>query len=282
MEQSKKNTYIIAAIVFIFLIVGIYFLFFFHKTPKRIAKEESTASEVKQITDLELSKRPYVTLTPTADGAEIIISIENMAAFDRLEYELTYEADNPTTPGTKVLRGSTGADINAKEPKYKTSILLGTASRGVRSPDTGITDGKLTLHMFKGDTEYLSETPWDLFQIGQTASTVTDKSANFSLEVPTLGKYYWLILADTVGIPQGGTFDLKNVALPAYGLFSVAPTFQSPSTLTLKTDAQSPSLFAYSTQESTWTKLDSKYLESSKTLTADIENFATFVVVSAK
>ena len=126
MDRSKKSTYIIAAVTFVVLILGIYFLFIFKKTPGQIKPKDFTSGELKQLSDIDIAKRPYVTLTPTADGAEIIISIENMAYFDSIEYELTYQADNPTATGTKIQRGATGTDVNTKDQKYKKSILLET------------------------------------------------------------------------------------------------------------------------------------------------------------
>ena len=103
MEPSKKSTYIIAAVAFIILATAIYFLFIFQKGEAKI-KPEEFAGEVKDVSELEVAKRPYVTLTPTGDGAEIIISVENMSFFDKIEYELTYQADNPQVPGEKIER----------------------------------------------------------------------------------------------------------------------------------------------------------------------------------
>src|SRR3989338_10789750 len=110
MEQSKKSTYIIAAIAFIILAAAIYFLFIFQKGEKKI-KPEEFAGEVKDVAEPELARRPYVTLTPTGDGAEIIISVENMSFFDKIEYELTYLTDNPQVTCEKIERGATGTDV---------------------------------------------------------------------------------------------------------------------------------------------------------------------------
>lgn len=281
MESSKKNTYIIAAVVLVAIIAAIYFLFIAKRGAQQIQSQNNQGSEVKQITDIEQAKRPYITLTPTSDGAEIIISVKNMSAFDRIEYELTYQADNPTSLGTKIERGATGTDINTKDPEYKKSILLGTASKGTRSPDTGITDGVLSMHMFIGGTEYDSDTNWDLIQAGAIATTISDRSNNINLKLPSLGKNYWIILADTLGIPAGGSFDVKKVVLPVYGAFSIAD-FTNPATLTLKTNSTSPSLYAYNPKDSSWQKVNSQYSGSDKTLTASIGSFAAFVVVSSK
>lgn len=279
--KSKRSTHITAGVAVVLIIVAVYFLFFFRKSTK-VSKPQDTASDIKDLSSIETAKRPFVTLTPTTDGAEVIISIENMSTFDKIEYELTYQADNPTIVGEKIQRGATGTDVNTKDAKYKKSVLLGTASRGVRSPDRGVTDGKLTMHYFKGDSEFQSETFWDLEQIGLTASTLKSKDANFQLDLPALGKNYWAILSDTIGVPQGGSFDVKNVTLPVIGAFAVAPDFTKPADVTVKINqsVKSADLYFFGHADSAWQKLQSSL--SGSTLTAKVSSFGTFVTVSSK
>jgi len=282
MDPVNRNKYIFAAAALVLILVAIYFLFIFQKGPKDLEGDE-TQGEVKELAQLELAKRPFVTLTPTSDGAEIIISVENMSEFDRIEYELTYLADNPQIPGVKIQRGSTGTDVNTKDQKYKKSLLLGTASRGVRSPDTGVADGKLTMHMFKGDIEYSSETDWSLIEVGARPQTIQDVAGNFKLDLPAFTKTYWVIIADTIGIPSGPKFQLENVALPTYGVFSIAPEFTKNAKLTVTSqETLNLKLYSFSTLDSKWQELDSTYNESTKSLAATTSSFATFVVVSAK
>lgn len=285
MDTKSKSTYITAGIFLVLVLLAIYFLFIFKKGPARIKPLESESFDVKPITDIDVSKRPYVTLTPTANGAEIIISVENMKEFERIEYELTYQADNPTAPGSKIERGAVGSDLNTQDAKYKKSVLLGTASRGVSSPDVGITEGKLTMHMYKGELEYLSESTWNLEQIGQKAATLKSVDGNFQIDIPGLGKNYWVILAETVGVPEAsGNFDVKNANLPVYGVFSVAGEFTKAGQVQVKSTSNSGSskLFALSHQDGTWEDLDAKYDSSAKTATASVSKFATFVLVSSK
>lgn len=281
MPSSKRNLYIIAATSLVLILAAVYFLFVFQKSPKTV-KETINASQIKQITELEITKRPFVTLTPTSPGSEIIISIENMSEFDNIEYELTYLSDNPQLPGEKLQRGSTGTDVNTKEPKYKKSMLLGTASKGVSSPDKNISDGKLTMHMYKGDVEYQSETEWDMFQVGAKAAEIKDPVGRFSLSIPVLGKDYFIIIADTLGVPKSADVDPNKVLLPVYGVFSVAPNFSKKAQLAINLD-DTPStvdLFAYDHNEDKITKLNNKLNGSA--LSAQIDSLATFVVVSSK
>ncbi|MCR4324940.1 MAG: hypothetical protein NUV69_04620 [Candidatus Curtissbacteria bacterium] len=278
--NASRRTYIIAGVSIFLIMVAVYFLFIFNKGAKKL-KADDSEGEVKEITELKADQKPFVTLTPTSDGAEIIISIENMSYFDNMEYELTYLADNPTIRGEKLTRGATDVNINTKDAKYKKSLLLGTASRGTRSPDTGVADGKLTLHLFKDETEYRSETTWDLYQVGATAGTTKDRTGNFTIEIPKLVKAYWLIVADTVGVPpnpQG--FEASDVRTPVYGTFSVAPEFAKPVNVTIKAEGESPKLYIYDHQNTTWSDANSEY--SSGALSATTGKFATFVVVSPK
>lgn len=279
MDPAKRNIYAVAAASFLIIIVAIYFLFINKKGLNELETEES-GGEVRELTDLKVAERPFVTLTPTSDGAEIIMTLENMAKFDRIEYGLSYLADNPGTPGDKIDRGALGSGINTKEPKYKHSHLLGTASRGVRSPDTGIVEGKLTLHLFVGEVEYRSESEWDLVQISSQPSTIEARSGSISLQVPKAAKDYWVIIADTVGAPpnpQG--FTAGDVILPVFGTFSIAPEFKTKVQLSItpKESAGVKQLYSYDHNDSTWQKLESE--ASGHSLTASVSNFATYVVV---
>lgn len=282
MDRISRNTYIIAALAFIVIVLGVYFLFIFKKGEGKL-RSEGVGEEVRSASEIAPDKRPYVTLTPTSDGAEIIISIENMGEFEKIEYEMTYLADNPTVTGEKIQRGSTGSDVNTKEPKYKKNILLGTASRGVRSPDRGVEEGELVLHMYRGEIEYLSETPWDLVEAGSKAGKISDRGGKLSLTLPNLKNDSWFIIADTVGVPvENRSFDVSSVALPVWGVFSVAGDFKNKAELSIKfeQDVGEPTLYSYIHEDSSWLETDSKYSADNKLLTAEVDSVATFVVVS--
>lgn len=284
LSPENKKKYTMAAICFAAVVAAIFFLFIFQRTPSG-PKKSQIDGELKDFSEITTKDRPYVTLTPTADGAEIIVSIENMSYFDSIEYEITYNADNPQIAGEKIQRGATGTDVNTKDQKYKKDILLGTASKGTKSPDRGITEGKLTMHLAKGDSAYQSESQWDLFEIGQQATILKDQTGNLTLDVPaTLGKTYWVILADTIGVPPSFDKDLETVITPVYGAFSIAPKFQKPIELSLKLtkDAENPSLNLYSAQEGKWETKEPKFDKSTKTVSYNLDNFATFVVTSSK
>jgi hypothetical protein len=282
MDNSKKSIYIIAAISLALIATVVYFLFI-HQSKPKITKTEDVQTEQRPIGDIEVAKRPFVTLSPDTSGSTIQVSIQNMNYFDTIDYEITYLADNPQTPGEKIQRGATGSDINTKDEKNIKSAPLGTGSKGIFSADKGITEGKLTLHMVKNGIEYLSETNWDLYNVGSKASEIKDRSGNFSLKLPSLGKDYWVIVSDTVGVPPGYTFDLNNVNLPIYGIFSLDVKYPKPASLAYKvTEGQTADLYKYNRVDSSWSKIDSKLDAPTKTVNASVDSFATYVVVSSK
>jgi len=278
MPKSKRNLYILAGAALLFMVATTYFLFVFQKSPKSL-KVDRTAQEIKPITDVELSKRPFITLTPTSTGSEIIISIENMAEFENIEYELTYMADNPQIPNEKIQRGSTGTDVDTKAEKYKKSMLLGTASRGAASPDRGIEDGKLTLHMFKGNIEYQSETPWYMSQVGLTTKEISTPDGAFVVKTPKLTKDYFVIITDVLGLPPRYEFNITAAQTPIYGVFSTAPKFiGQKADLSIKTANTNSKLYVFYHQDNIWGTIDSSKTED--TVKAKIESLATYVVVS--
>lgn len=286
MDPVQKKKYAVAALSFVVIAAAVYFLFIFQAGPKELKRGEQEG-ELKDISEIQLKDKPYITLTPTADGAEIIISIENMSYFDNIEYDLTYNADNPQKPGEKIPRGSTNSGgINTKDEKFKTSLLLGTASRGVRSPDRGIVDGKLTLRLFKGDAVYESETEWNLFEIGSAKTTITLQQEQIKLEVPqTLGKTYWVILADTVGIPPSFDKDVTTIIPPVFGTFSIAPKFSKSLSLSLKLEGitENSQIHIFSAQDNKWERVDSpKFDSATGTISTAVTSFATFVVTSSE
>ena len=103
-----------------------------------------------------------------------------------------------------------------------------------------------------------------------------------SVDVPaTLGKTYWVILSDTVGIVPTFDKDPASVVTPVWGTFSVAPKFTKNATLTLELGdlGQKPQIHLY-TQDGKWETKDLK--AEGDAYTYSLNSFATFVVTSSK
>lgn len=283
MDTSKRSIYAAAAVSLALIAIVVYLLFVRQATPKSI-KLQDLQFDQKQITDIELAKRPYVVLAPNSTGTEIEVSIQNMNYFDSIDYEITYLSDNPQVAGEKIQRGATGSDINTKEQKSIKSAPLGTGSKGVFSADKNISDGKLTLHLHKGDIEYVSQTNWDLQVGGSKAIELQDRTGNFTFKIPALRKDYWIIIADTVGLPPGYNFDPSKVTLPIYGIFSLDTKFPKQANVSIKVNEnQKPQLYKFKRVDSNWAEVDdAKFDKSTGTISAFVDAYATFVIVSPK
>jgi len=137
------------------------------------------------------------------------------------------------------------------------------------------------MHLIKGDIEYLSESKWDLFEAGATLRSVTDRDNTSQIENLSLGKNYWIIIADTVGLPPNSPYDLAGVVLPVRGVFSIAPEFPKPAKLTInvKDGLKDPKLYSFREGEKRQ-ELKIDYDSENKTITVQIGFFAAFVVTS--
>src|SRR3990167_4730931 len=87
---ANKKKYIIAAISLVVILAAVYFLFIFTKGAKSI-KPQDSSGEVKSLSDVEIGKRPFVTLTPASEGAQIKISIEKKSYWDSISFDFAYD-----------------------------------------------------------------------------------------------------------------------------------------------------------------------------------------------
>ena len=128
-----KTKYIAAGIAFIFIILAIYFLFIRQQSEGKIKTQEN-ANIVKNVSDVDVGKRPYITLVPTSDGAEIIISIEKMSDFEKIEYDLPYLEVTPKVP-VKKLKGAQQVRILTRKMKNtKSRFFSEQAQKGLEVP----------------------------------------------------------------------------------------------------------------------------------------------------
>ena len=123
-----------------------------------------------------------------------------------------------------------------------------------------------------------------MFEVGQSATTIKSRDDKLELTLPPLGKPYWIILADTVGIPpKNESLDSKTVFLPIYGAFSTAPAPTKPVGIKIKVDSQFQDLVlrTYLQKDSHWDEtIKSGYDLKTQIFTAKVKTFATYIVAS--
>lgn len=110
-------------------------------------------------------------LTATASKKQVKFVLGNATGINRIEYELSYEADSAGGPddesGGRITRGVAGEDvIDTDESTYESKLLdLGSCSSGTCRYDKGVTSVHLLLKLTKSDNKiYQVEQDLDLTQ----------------------------------------------------------------------------------------------------------------------
>ena len=132
-------------------------------------KKKTTITEVKTnkqtAVEMELSntEKPYIALTPRADGHELTLKVSNISSkITNAEYELIYTAEDEGLEIEKGVNGTQKIDNTSFEKK----LLLGTESctSGCKYKyDEGITGGTLSITFTTDDNKfYKFEAPFNI------------------------------------------------------------------------------------------------------------------------
>ncbi len=148
-----------------YLILIVFSLFFLSGCGKKTAPAPSPTPAPK-IVEMEVQYRPEISLTPRADGHELILKINKISdTISKIEYEVTYLA---TDANLEIEKGASGI-LESSElvaGKAERKILLGTESctNGCKYKyDTGVSGGKLSLiFSLKNASISMFETPFIL------------------------------------------------------------------------------------------------------------------------
>lgn len=185
--QSKIN--IVLTLVLVLILGGIGFAVnkFFQVDPSKLPTE---------IVDLNFDPEgPYAILEPRRDGNAINLNIFRVAAYESINYELSYQSAGSTADEGigNVDRGVQGT-IEAKDKKseYRQEILFGTCSKSDTFAtahcvfDKNVENGTLILNIKKpyekGDkvnTVYKMVTSWHLQQPDVALGVITSTDNHF-------------------------------------------------------------------------------------------------------
>lgn len=123
-----------------------------------------------------VASRPFVLLTPRADGKAVTLSIQEMKkqATDA-EYEVEYSAGS-------LLQGAFGTIDSLSTLPVNKEILLGSCSSGGKCTyNTGVTGGTMTLRF--GNPDYSLKQEWSYIEKANKETTWNARDAKFSLDV---------------------------------------------------------------------------------------------------
>jgi len=194
-------------IVIVLLVIAGAAIWFFGFKNKKTSESVATPTPAeKEITEIPLDERPYVTLTPRTDGKEFTLDISGIKNIDTVEYELVYLS-------LGISRGVIGSVSLNGEQNLSRKMLLGSCSRNVCKYDEGVEQGTLTLR-FRG-SQGTSKFTTD-FHLQKGTGSLTSVDGKFELTGKFSTTSFYLTM-DTIGLP--GTID-KTITDGPYGVFT--------------------------------------------------------------
>ena len=249
-----------------------------------LLKGRSKAPEPnKKITEavnlVQVSDRPYVTLSPASGkhpaGTEVEITIHNTTlGSTEADYELEYQAGS-------LLQGAFGsADFAIDPPPVSKTILLGTCSAGGKCDyNKDVVGGTLLLRLEGGEQTFAVKGEWTYQLMSEREGEFSSRDSKFRVDIGTSGlpSSAYVIVMETMGLPE--EVEGEILAGPYHIAAASKPSFKSAElTVRLSEPTESAQLLGWT--GSKWEEIDSDLAE--KTLTAQIESFTTFVIVSSQ
>lgn len=201
----KKYLPVVLLLVGIGVFVSVYFLVI--KKPVKAPVEE-TSSQI----EVSLEDRPVVSLTPSADGHWLKLSIEKIKIdAESLDYELLYDLPDGRTqgvPGTVALAG---------QSKIEKKLLMGSESSGKFRYDEGVQAGDLTIR-FRNDKGKLLIKFATKFHLQSGSKNLTSVDSKFGYTLDKKPGKAFFVTMETFGLPEGTS--VSEVTAGPYGIFT--------------------------------------------------------------
>jgi len=259
--------YIIPAAI---VLASLVFFISTKRTSDTTPGEQIPQRKVEQINKLPIKDRPFVTLSPRADGREVTLTIANIGNATNAEYELEYQAES-------LIQGVFGTiDFKKDKPPVVKDLLFGSCSKGKCRFDEGVTGGSLTIHFEGGDEPYVLKSDFNLQLMGDREGVFTSKDIKVSLDVGRSGLplITYITVASTMGLPA--EVDEEVIAGPYAFLAATTPTLKSAElTIKSKEDLADAKLLQWTGKA--WKELNAEVGDGS--ISAPVTSLGTFVVV---
>ncbi len=225
---------------FILLGVGIIILivvFLFVKKNKNNVPAEVADTTIT----LSLNERPVASLTPSADGHWLKLSLSKiLAQAASMDYELLYQLPDGRTQGVPGTIQLTGQD------KIERDLLMGSESSGKFRYDEGVKEGTLTIR-FRNDAGKLITKLSTKFTLLSKTKELISIDEKFGYKLASINSKDFFVIMETFGLPKEAP---AEVAAGPFGVFTSSKT-ATGGTVTLE------GINSYLYSGSFWTKLDS-------------------------
>lgn len=211
-----------------------------------VIKKNKTSGPVQQedtAVTLSLNERPVASLTPSADGHWLKLSLTKiLSSAASMDYELLYQLPDGRTQGVPGTIKLTGQD------KIERDLLMGSESSGKFRYDEGVKEGTLTIR-FRNDAGKLITKLSTKFALLSKTKELKSIDEKFSYKLASINSKDFFVVMETFGLPSSEGV-LTNITAGPFGVFTSSKTAIS-GTVTL----EGTNIYNYSGFD--WTKLDS-------------------------
>jgi len=277
----NKKIILPIVLVLIFVVGGGVYLFSAKKTAVEIGPEPSPIL-VEEFNKLPVGQRPYLLLTPSANGGEIYLSIDR-SSDTLLEYEIEYQATN-AEGGTLIQGGMGRIDLSTvSQPTEAKEFCFCSESKGKKKYDTGVNGGSIIARFSGGDKgEYSLKGDFTIGIKADKDGIFSSRDAKVSLQLgdKDLTDDTALLVADTMGLPG----DIEDEVLEGpYGFFasdSIAKKLKdSVISFQTKEDPAGLKLMFWNTEKEEWTDLTDTIESSDGKISAPAPMLGTYMLV---
>lgn len=216
MEKNKKIA--IFALSIGAIIIAVLTILVILPTGERNADTTSQEPVRRRISEpvneIEVAQRPYIQLTPQADGRNLTISVlEVKKSADLMEYELEYQAGSTS-------QGEFNTIDLATLPASNNAFFGSCSAGGACTYHEDIKGGSL-LGRFISNTEngesYALKQDWRYFDTTAAQTQVASRDAQFQLEASAIANQRFIVVYNTPGFP-GDISEFGELASDIYSL----------------------------------------------------------------
>jgi hypothetical protein len=273
-EKLNKKTIAVIILFAMIIMIPVWMIFIREKEEEQEQQQEQI---IQTINEKPVKERPFVSLTPSASGGEVFISIDSAAA-ELAEYEIEYQAENDA--GGTIIQGGIGRIKLAEQtqPTDPKEFCFCSQSKGKKKYDTGVSAGSVMLHLSGGVEEYSLKGDFTIGKMGEEEGLFSSRNSKAQLEIvqTEISPQTPIVVADTLGLP--GEVENELVEGP-YGFFAPEGTTVEQATLTLKTkeDLAEATLLGWDQGNEEWKEY--QFEAGEEQLSAEIGELTTFILV---
>jgi len=267
----SKKVLIIAAVVILLLVGAVTAAIFLLKPGKK--SDDTTAKKPpinEPVNVIDLTDRPYVTLTPRADGKELTLSLFTLPLkASEMEYEMEYQA------GTLLQAAFGSIDLTSQSVPLDKKVLLGSCSAGgACTYHQDVQGGNLTLK-FRADQNYALKDEWRFIETKEAEGEYSSRDSKFQLKAAdALDKTGYMVIMQTSGLPAKAPGDIIAGPYGIYPAGGIPDKSTADLSMHLSEDVTAATIYGYNGTD--WVKFDTTVAD--KTATASVDLMPVFIV----